>query len=50
VSPPTSSPERHADHVGDVIDMDEYVGTRRLRMKGIVDEALASRGLVWQLK
>ena len=42
--------EHHADHVGDVIYMDEYVGTRRLRMKGIVVEALPGKRLVWQLK
>jgi hypothetical protein len=42
--------ERHAGHVGDVIYMDEYVGTRRLRMKAIVIEALPPKRLVWQLK
>jgi hypothetical protein len=31
------------------IYMDEYVGARRLRMKGIVIEALPGRRLVWQL-
>lgn len=42
--------ERHADHVGDVVYMDEYVGTRRLRMKAIVVEALPGKRLVWRLK
>lgn len=42
--------ERHPDHVGDVIYMDEYVGTRRLRMKGVVIEAVPDRRIVWQLK
>ena len=42
--------ERHADHVGDVIYMDEYVGTRRVRMKGIVIEAVPGKRLIWQLK
>jgi hypothetical protein len=42
--------ERHGDHVGDVVYMDEYVGTRRLRMKGIVVEAVPGQRLVWQLK
>ena len=42
--------ERHPDHVGDVIYMDEYVGARRLRMKGVVIDALPGRRLVWQLK
>jgi hypothetical protein len=41
--------ERHADHLGDVIYMDEYVGTRRLRMKAIVVEALPRKRLAWQL-
>jgi hypothetical protein len=35
--------------VGDVIYMDEYVGTRRLRMKGIVAEAVPRKRLVWHL-
>jgi hypothetical protein len=42
--------ERHAEYVGDVVYMDEYVGTRRLRMRGIVKEALPGKRLVWQLK
>jgi hypothetical protein len=42
--------ERHAGHVGDVVYMDEYVGKRRLRMKGIVIEAKPGRRLVWQTK
>ena len=42
--------ERHTDHVGDVIYMDEYVGRRRLRMKAIVLEAVPGKRLVWQLK
>lgn len=42
--------ERHQGHVGDVIYMDEYVGTRRLRMRGIVLEAVPGKKLVWQLK
>jgi hypothetical protein len=42
--------EHHADHIGDVIYMDEYVGSRRLRMKGIVVEAVPGRRLVWELK
>ena len=41
--------ERHADHIGDVILMDEYIGTRRLRMRAIVVEALPGKRLVWQL-
>jgi hypothetical protein len=42
--------ERHADHVGDLIYMDEYVGRRRLRMTAIVVEASRGRRLVWRLR
>lgn len=42
--------ERHQAHVGDVIYMDEYVGSRRLRMRGIVLEAVPGEKLVWRLK
>ena len=37
------------EHVGDVVYMDEYVGTRRLRMTGVVTDAIPGRRLVWQL-
>ena len=36
--------------VGDLLYMDEYVGTRRLRMTAIVREAVRPERLVWQLK
>ncbi len=39
-----------ADRVGDVVDMDEYVGARRLRMRGVVREAVPGRRLAWQLR
>lgn len=42
--------ERHEGHVGDVIYMDEYIGERRVRMTGIVLEAVRGEKLVWQLK
>ncbi len=38
------------DHVGDVVWMDELVGKRRLRMKGIVEEAIPGRRIVWRMK
>lgn len=41
--------ERHPDHIGDVLYMDEYVGSRRLRMKAIVVEATPAKRLVWQM-
>jgi hypothetical protein len=39
-----------ADHVGDVVLMDEYVGRRHLRMAGVVVRAVPGRLLVWHLK
>ena len=43
--------KRGADgHVGDLVHMDEYVGTRRLRMAAVVTEAVHGRRLAWQLK
>jgi hypothetical protein len=38
------------DQVSDLIYMDEYIGTRRLRMTAIVTEAARPEKLVWQLK
>lgn len=37
-------------HVGDVVWMDEYVGSRRLRMSAVVVEAQAGRRITWQFK
>jgi hypothetical protein len=37
------------DHVGDVVWMDEHVGSRRLRMSAVVVEAQPGR-IVWQFK
>ena len=42
--------ERHENHIGDVFYMDEYIGERRVRMKGVVVEAERERRIVWQLK
>lgn len=45
--------ERRPGNVGNVIYMDEYVGTRRLRMKAVVTELVAEPAgsrLVWQFK
>jgi uncharacterized protein YndB with AHSA1/START domain len=41
--------ERGEGHVGDVVHMDEFIGRRRLRMTGVVTEAVPGRRLVWQL-
>ena len=37
-------------HIGDRIYMDEYIGTRRVRMTVIVLDAVRPKKLVWQLK
>jgi hypothetical protein len=41
---------RGRDHIGDVVLMDEYVGRRRLRMTGVVREAVPGRRIVWQFR
>lgn len=38
------------DHVGDVVLMDEYIGSRRVRMVGEVIEAVAGQRIVWQFR
>ena len=38
------------DHVGDVVLMDEYVGSRRVRMVGEVIEAVAGKRIVWRFR
>jgi hypothetical protein len=42
-------PASGVGHVGDVVWMDEYVGTRRLRMPAVVVEVEPGR-IVWQLR
>lgn len=37
-------------HVGDIEWMDEYVGSRRLRMSAVVVDAVPGRRVVWQFK
>lgn len=39
-----------ADHVGDVVLMDEYIGRRRVRMVGEVIEVAAGKRIVWQFR
>lgn len=43
-------PGSGGDHVGDVVLMDEYVGSRRVRMAGKVLEAVPGERIVWQLR
>lgn len=38
------------DHVGDVVLMDETIGSRHVRMTGVVVEAEPGKRIVWQLK
>jgi hypothetical protein len=38
------------DHVGDVLVMDEYVGSRRLRIAAEVIESVPGAKLVWQMR
>jgi hypothetical protein len=38
------------DHVGDVVLMDEYIGSRRVRMAGEVIEAVPGERVVWQFR
>jgi hypothetical protein len=37
-------------HRGDVVYMDEYIGARRVKLTGIVTEAVPGSRIVWQLK
>jgi hypothetical protein len=37
------------NHIGDVMYMDEYIGKRRLRMTGIVAEAVPGKKIVWRV-
>jgi hypothetical protein len=37
-------------HVGDLVRMDEYVGSHRLRMDAVVVEAVPGQRIAWQLK
>ena len=38
------------DHVGDVVLMDEVIGSRHVRMTGVVVEAEPAKRIVWHLK
>ncbi|MFN8032926.1 MAG: hypothetical protein U0Q47_06445 [Mycobacterium sp.] len=39
-----------ADHVGDAVFMDEFIGSRRLRITGVVIQVERDRKIVWQMK
>jgi hypothetical protein len=38
------------DHVGDLVLMDEYIGSRRVRLVGEVMEAVPGERIVWQFR
>lgn len=42
--------ERHPNNLGNVVYMDEFVGKRRIKMTGLVTEALSGKKIIWQFK
>jgi len=42
--------EPRPGYVGSVVVMDEYVGTRRLKMKAVVAQVVPGKRIVWQFK
>lgn len=42
--------ERRPGELGNVVFMDEWIGDRRVRMKGVLNEWIPEQKLVWQLK
>jgi hypothetical protein len=38
------------DHIGDLVMMDEYIGSRRVRLVGEVIDAVPGERIVWQLR
>jgi uncharacterized protein YndB with AHSA1/START domain len=43
-------PAAGGGHVGDIVVMDEYIGSRRVRMTGEVVEAVPGERIVWQFR
>ena len=41
---------RHVEDVGNLVTMDEFVGRRRVRLQGVVIEAVPGTRIVWRLK
>lgn len=41
---------RRPGDVGNVVYMDEYVGPRRIKMRGVVSEVVAGKKIEWQFK
>ena len=42
--------EHRPNNIGNLVYMDEFVGKRRIRMTGVVTEALPGKKITWQLK
>jgi hypothetical protein len=42
--------KRCPNDVGNIVYMDEFIGSRRVKMTGVVVEAIPGKKLVWQLK
>ena len=42
--------ERRPGNVGNIVYMDEYVGRRRIKMRGVVTQAIPGKKIVWQVK
>lgn len=42
--------ERRPGNVGNVVYMDEFIGKRRVKMRGIVTEVVPGKKVVWQFK
>jgi hypothetical protein len=42
--------ERRPRDLGNLVHMDEWVGNRRVKLNGVVTEAIPGRKIVWQLK
>src|SRR5574339_172302 len=38
------------NHIGSVVYMDEFVGTRRVTMLGVVTEATSGKRITWRLR
>jgi len=42
--------ERRPGNVGNIVYMDEFIGTRRVKMRGIVTEVVLGKKVVWQFQ
>lgn len=42
--------QHRPNELGDLVTMDEWIGNRRVRMKGVMTEVIPGKKLVWQLE